>query len=320
MSTATLVPELPTPAPVIIPQTNSTNIWDAALMLTLIRRWPPQSKAINNKAIVTSTASPAMLSVNKKLFDCPELRAILNKHVHLDIFLKKHSSPMPLQTGHHIVPNDLYHQVEARIKQTEAEVKDLIAAFKASYQTTLDHSKEILGDQFDPSDYPSIDRIDKMFVFKWNYIDFSVANKLTEIDKETAERKYAEMEQDILDAKEVNRGLLRVEMQELMNELVSKLSSKADAKTGELKRKTFRETVLDKIQEFHQLFDARDLSKDGKLKDLVMKTQQLLNGVAPDKLRSDDNLRNSVRDGFTEIKKNLDQILVDEPIRTIRWE
>jgi hypothetical protein len=295
------------------------NILESAMMLVVVRRWPPQSRTVKNKGIIQTTAQAQMLSLNKKLWDSPQLRAIQNHEARLDDYLKHKSSPMPLRAGHHIVPNLLYNTVKARLEEHIEQRKPLIAAFKAAYQEALKKSKEILGDQFNITDYPTEEQIEGYFFFAWQMINFSVADKLIELDKEAAAQKCEELEKEIVQAAELQQHLLRVEMETFVTELVDKLSPKQDEK-GELKRKTFRDSVLNKINEFKELFAARNLSQDGKLAELVQQTEQLLNGVSPDLLRSNDTLRQKVCDGFAEIKSNLSQIIVNEPVRAISFE
>lgn len=309
--TPTPVPALPTvPAEV----QKRVNILDNAILLTIVRRWPPQTKTIGN-AVLNTTAQAGWTSVTKKLFKSFEFSAIVNNETLLDNFIKRRSSPMPLRAGHHLVPVDLYNDVEARLNEHVAKRKPLIAKFVASWQKIVENAKEKLGTDFHQSDYSSDLDLSNYFYFNWDYLDFEASRK---IDKEIAARKSTQMMHEVRHAAEVGKQLMRAEMQEIVTHLTDRLSS--TEVDGEIKRKTFRDSLLDRISDFRTVFDPRNLAGDDELKALVNKTEALLKGVNPIILRSDDALRTNVHDGFTKIKDELDKMIVDKPMRAIQLE
>jgi hypothetical protein len=104
-------------------------------------------------------------------------------------------------------------------------------------------------------------------------------------------------------------------MADMVSHLVDRLSSKEDGK-----KKIFRDTVMDPINEFIRTFPARNLTDDAELQELVNQTKQLVGGVNPENLRNNEGLRDTVQTGFTEIKSKLDTMIVKMPKRAIRFE
>src|SRR6266496_309778 len=121
MSTAVVIPEVEVPA-------KQNQFWDNCLLLCITRRWIPQTKTIRSK-ILQSDADPKMVSATKKLFDSPELRAIIRHDERLSEYLKWKSSPMPLKKGHYVVGADLFHEVENRLIKHNEETMALVDAF-----------------------------------------------------------------------------------------------------------------------------------------------------------------------------------------------
>lgn len=310
MATAT-VPDVQTIA------APKVNILDSALMLTIVRKWPPQQRTVKAK-ILQSTANSAMITVSKKLFDCKELKDIISNETILDAYIKRRSSPMPLRNGFHLLASDLFDEVENHLNEHKTRRVPLIEAFKGAYMKTIDSSKELLGDQFNPDDYPSLDRLDNYFLFNWQYIDFSVSSLLKNIDKEAAERKGHELKVEILQATEVQKQMLREEFLGLVQHLTERLAP--TVVDGEIKKKTFRDSMLDKMVDFKEVFAPRNLSKDAKLAELVGQTNSLLTGVDATQLRTNDDIRKHVQEGFSKIKDNLAKLIIDEPSRTISFD
>lgn len=317
MSTHTITPEAtPVPALPTVPAEvqKRVNIMDNAVLLTIVRRWPPQTKTISN-AVLNTTAQAGWTSVTKKLFKSYEFSAIVNNETLLDNYIRRRSSPMPLRAGHHLVPIDLYNEVEARMLEHVSKREPLIDKFVLAWNKIVENAKEKLGSDFHQSDYPTEQELRNFFYFNWDVLDFEASRK---IDREIAARKSTQMQHEIRHAAEVGSQLMRAEMQEIVTHLTDRLSSKEE--NGELKRKTFRDSLLDRITDFKTVFDPRNLAGDTELKALVNQTEALLKGVNPTVLRSDDALRTNVHDGFAKIKDELDKMIINKPLRAIQLE
>lgn len=320
MSTTTVTPEVtPIPALPTVPAEvqRKVNILDNAMLLTIIRQWPPQTKAISN-AVVNTTATPGWVTVSKKLFKSKEFSAIVNNETVLDNFIKRRSSPMPFRSGNHLVAMDLFNEVEAEFNKHVIKRDALINTFVAAWKKIVERAEKELGSNFHAQDYPSEQEIRSYFYFAWDWMDFKVSEKLESVNKEIAARKSTQMAREVRHAAEVGKQLMRAEMQEIVTHLTERLSSKEE--NGELKRKTFRDTLLDRITDFKTVFDPRNIAGDSELKTLVDQTEALLKGVDPIILRSDDALRNSVHDGFAKIKDELGKMIINKPARAIQLE
>lgn len=278
-----------------------------SLMLFLVRRYPPMTKTIKDKTIVQTTAQTNMYSLSKKLWDSEELTAIINNESNFDGFIKRYSSPMPLRAGHHLLSQSLLRKVEERLEQHLASREPLIDAFVNVFDKTVKDSMDLLGDQAKITDYPTKAQIKGYFFFGWGYLDFKVSGKLDTLPPEILKRKKEQLEQEELEAKEVQKSLLRGEFLEHVSHLVDRLESVE--KDGELKRKTFRDTLLEKFNEFNDNYFARNLAGDNELTPLVVKGIQLLKGVTPEKLRESDSLRIETHKEFSALKESLKELI-----------
>lgn len=312
---------LPVPAPPATPAPNpKPNILDSALLLIITRRWLPMTKTVNSH-VVNSTADKKMLSVNKKLFDSPELKAIASNQIKLDEFIARRSSPIPLKKGHHLVAVDLYSEVENVLMQTLEKHNQLVDAFVDVYQKAVEKAKDLLGDQFNENDYPVSSAVKSYFLFTWEYLEFSTSSKLKIISKEAAERNEERFQANVVQAGQAMEQLLRAQMQGLVKHLVERLTP-----TGEFnedlteKKRVFRDSMLDKINDFLSVFDARNLTQSAELKGLVEQARALTQGITPEVLRSDEALRDSVSTGFTKIRTELDKMIQDNPTRAISFD
>lgn len=317
MATQTIpVPPPPTtPAPDATKQKVS-NIMENALLLVLTRRWIPQTKTISSK-VLNSTAESKMISVTKKLFDCPELKAIAANQVKVDEYLKRRSSPMPLKKSHHLLAADLFAEVEHNLNEFLEKHNELVDKFVGVYEKAVEEAKQLLGDQFNPSDYPTKENVKHYFYFGWEYLQFGISERLKELDKEVATRQEEQFQTQILQAGETCSALLTQQFQKLLEHLADRLTPVEEE--GELKRKTFRDKMLDPISDFLAVYDFRNLGSNEALTPLVNKVKSLMNGVSVSKLKENMNTQQELEKEIKTIKEQIDKMVIDQPLRSISF-
>jgi hypothetical protein len=313
MSTSAVMPEVK-----VVPA--KPGLFDSALLLVISKKWIPTSKTVK-ATILSTTADMRMISVQKKLYDSPELRKIWQLESQLDAFMKYRASPFPLQKGHFLVPADLYHDVENKLTEHLEKRNILIDEFVAAYQTSIDKAKELLGDQFNEMDYPSSNRVKEMFDFKWNYLEFTVSDKLKELDKAVAEKKEQQWQSQIIQASEAAEKLLTEQMAELVNHLAGRLAPTGEVnEDGSEKVKVFREKSFDKLKDFLSVLPARNLTQNKELDKLAQQVRDLIQGVNPTALKSNEALKSSVADGFKQVKESLASMITNQKVRAISFE
>ena len=81
-----------------------------------------------------------------------------------------------------------------------------------------------------------------------------------------------------------------------------------------------RESTVQKLRDFLDTFDFRDVTDDGELKEQVDKARELLKGVTTDAIRNTAALRAKIKDGMTEIAAQLDGLVKDRVGRKFRFD
>lgn len=333
MSTATL----PVPAPPTTPPPNPTtmtqqqvqqNILEHAMLLVVTRRWPPSYKTIKGAVIAEktdtgvkeTTADRSMYSSTKKLWNSIELKAIGSNETRLDEFLKHKATPVPFKKGHFLIADDLFTVVEAEFMAHLERREKLIDAFIEVYEKAIEDAKVLLGDQFNQRDYPTKDTIRGFFYFSWEYLNFGIADRLQTINKDVAERKEQEHQALIIKAGEAASNLLMEQAQQVFAHMVDRLTPVKDEETGEMKRKVFRDAMLDPVNDFLSTFDPRNLGNHEGLKTLVDKVKGMMNGVTVQSLKDNAELRQNLEKEMVDVKAAIDKMIMDQPLRAITLE
>jgi hypothetical protein len=292
------------------------NILENALLLIVTRTWPPTFRTIKSP-ILQTTADRKMISSNKKLWDSKELKAIVANEVKLDEYLKRKATPVPLKKGNHLLAEDLFHEVENEFMAHVERRNQLIDAFEAVYEQAKLDAQNLLGDQYNPNDYPSKERIRSYFHFSWEYLQFGVSERLKQLNKEVAERKHQEFQAQIIQAGEAANQLLEKQAQTIFTHLLDRLTPAEDPETGEMKRKIFRDKMLSPVNDFILNFSARNLGQHEGLSKLVDQVKGLMDGVTVQQLKDNDQKRIDLESKIREVKDNLDKMIISEPSRRI---
>jgi hypothetical protein len=98
----------------------------------------------------------------------------------------------------------------------------------------------------------------------------------------------------------------------LVAHLSERLTAGAD---GE--RKVFRDSAITNLTEFFGRFRHLDVGSSAQLDELVAEAQRLVQGVSPQSLRTNSDLRQQVAGRLGQVQARLDGMLVDAPRRRL---
>jgi hypothetical protein len=257
-----------------------------------------------------------MVHISKDLYKCKELSAIFSLDAKLDEWLKLRCLPSFMKRGFQLVPSDLIPEVDEKLVLHEAERKVLVEKFILVFETAVKDAKERLKELFNPSDYPTVDEVRAAFTFKFEYIEYTPSNTLKAVSKAMYDREKQKAENSWKEASFLLVGVLRKRTQEMVEHMVKLVTPKEEGK----RKLTFRKDSLNKINSFLEKIDSLNLVNDIELKKFTDQAKNLLEGVTPASLKSDEGLRTSIQSAFTEMNKSLEKLVVDAPIRSIRFE
>ncbi len=111
------------------------------------------------------------------------------------------------------------------------------------------------------------------------------------------------------------RQVLREAMVELVAHLRDRLTDQPDGTPQRL-----RESTVQKLREFLDTFDFRNVTNDQELMEQVERARVLLTGTTTDAIRNTAELRSRVRVGKAEIADRLGTMVSDRVGRKFRFE
>jgi len=253
-----------------------------------------------------------LLRISKRLFDCPEYKAIANFDAEISRYLE--SKCLPFEKGVHLCPLPLLGEVDRKLKKFAGERPALVEAFLAVYPTICAQAPERHRALHDPRDFPSVERVREAFWFSWRYVSFGVPDKLREIAPELWDEERNKAAQLMTDAAEEAQQVMRTALAELVQHLADRLQTSEEGKPVRLHK-----SAVSKLLDFLDTLDFRNVTNDAELKRLAGEARSLIEGVNVKDLKSAAELRDRVRNGMQQIATQLDSLLVSKG-RKIRFD
>lgn len=273
------------------------------------------TKKVAGEKVLVTEADKALLKVSKQLIDSPELEAIGHHDSRLRKWLSGICLPFLDWPGVLIVPKPVMQRVWTRLLAHREERVALVSALVAAYAGLVEKAKEALGPEFNSTDYLPVEEVASRFRFYWAVRTFETPDDLKEVSEEIyAEQKAATQAQFSAAMEEIS-SVLRQKALELFTHLRDKLQPSADGKP-----KVLRQPTIDALKEFMDNMDFRNIGNDEALAEQVQKARELLGDETAVTLKTNNEFRNKVLAGMTELSENLSALVQDAPERKFRLE
>lgn len=224
--------------------------------------------------------------------------------------MERQSLPFPV-VGLTLVPKEQLSRIEECLSKHRSDYWEEVEKFEDQYEEAREAARENLGDLFCEADYPV--SIRRRFGFEWQYFVMDVPGKAGILTPEIYEREKEKFHAMMEETRELAMAALRQEFADHVSHIVERLTKSPDGKP-----KVFKNCMVEKIQEYLSVFDARNLFGDEQLAELVNKAKTIIGGVSPESIRENIWLKNGIAEGMGKIKQAIDQAIVDLPRRKLR--
>ena len=274
----------------------STSIWGAR-------------RKIKAEQITHMADAGQWLSTQKKLVDPCALKPIHKVANAARGYLSGMSLPFPIN-GMVFVPKEMISRVDEQLTRFQTEFNEKVGEFIARYDRLREAAMLHLGDLFNETDYPV--NIASKFSFTWRFVVLDVPNGRSGVlSPEVYEREKQKFVQSMEDAREMAVMSLREEFSGMIERITERFTN-----GGNTKPKVFKNGTINNFYAFFETFKERNIFDDHELAQLVDRARAVLGGNTADIIRSNDQLKEQIRDGMAEVEKAMDEML-ERPRRKI---
>ena len=269
------------------------------------------TSAQKNQAADSFGAEGKYLSAGKKLIDTthPAYKAVTAIRGRAIAYWKGVSLPFP-EPGIRLIQQQSIHEFDDRMALYREELDAAVAELDRHYDDLRSAARQRLGELFDVSDYPT--SLVGTFAIEHDYPSVEAPNYLRDLSPELYEEECRRVQARFDEAVQLAEAAFIDELTKLVEHLTERLQGEVDGKP-----KVFRDTAITNMTDFFERFRTLNVRSNEQLDELVANAQQIVQGVQPQQLRENVNLRQHVADQLDNVRTALDDLLTDRPRRNI---
>lgn len=256
--------------------------------------------------VIETTVERDVLHVSVDLFKSAELKACFTFMRALKAQILKKCVPSHfMRGGMYLVKLEHAQEVDTILEEAIPEFRTLVRAFADVIDQEREDSKERLGPAYRADFFPSREAVLDVFRIEKNWIAVSTPTSLQRVSASFFERERAKAEEHWSTLTNKVDEMLAAEAKGLCEHLAERLTPDADGKA-----KRFKKNSLESITEYLKNFSYRNLEGSSALTKEVARMEKLMEGISPEDLRQNDQLRDSIAKGFSEVAISLDSYIV----------
>ena len=248
----------------------------------------------NTLAEMVVNADHTWVTASKKLVEPASLKPICKIANAARASLNAFSLPFPI-SGMVFIPKDLINNIDEDLQGFQSDFNLAVDEFSMDYDNLRRDAEECLGDLFNEIDYP-VD-IKSKFNFNWRFLILDVPNGNTRLlAPEVYEREKTKFIETMEDARRMATEALREEFATMVEHISERFSNSG------IKPKIFKSSTVDSFYDYFQTFKERNIFEDDQLSELVKQAQMILDGTSTEEIRSNGDLKETIRTGMVGIE------------------
>jgi hypothetical protein len=265
-----------------------------------------------SEAAEAFAADKTYLSSRKKLLDTKHkaYRSVTGVRSDIRDYWKGTTLPFP-EPGIRLMRRSEMGTFEGRMRAYKDRLSDAVADLEKVYSTLKDQAREHLGRLFSSTDYPH--SLLGLFDVQWDYPSVEPPAYLATLAPDLYEQEQQRVAARFEQAASLAETAFAEEFEKLIRHLSDKLTSTAPDGT----RHVFRDSAVSNLGEFFERFKSIGIRSNAQLDALVAQAQELMKGVEPKELRTDETLRAEIATGLGTLTQQLDSLMVATPRRRI---
>lgn len=224
--------------------------------------------------------------------------------------VNRYALPFPI-TSLSLIPKESLAPVDLELKGYEERYWEKVNDFVDQYEYAREEAQGVLGNLFDENDYPR--DISSKFGFTWRFLTLDLPKKSKILTPEIYQREKEKFQSMMEETRQMATEALASELGDIVQNLIERLNG-----NGNGKGKTINSSMLNKLREFLDAFETRNVFDDAKLNGVVEQAQSVIQGISGYGLKYNEVIRDRIATAMGDIKETVANIIEDLPRRKIR--
>ena len=286
---------------------SESNLVNSTACLILRFRRPGIKRKLTDDQFKAEDAEKALVDGSKKIIDSPEYQQIAAYESSVKHFLRSKALPSSLyRDSTYLIPLTSMKTVDEFLTKAEVEWRERVDAFLSVYEARKEETKKRLGAVADEADYLSKAALEAAFSVAYEYVTLSTPSTLKQVSAALYEREEERLKLRLRSAEEDIIAKYREQFSGMVKDMQTMLSG--DAEEGK-KAKRFSGWKVGRLVEYVEKFRVeQNVCGDTELATIMGTASQLLQGVDPKELKSDEKWRQSLTADFAALSKTLGEL------------
>jgi len=256
-------------------------------------------------------AEGSFLSAGKKLIDTSnaKFKIVTGVRTRAVQFWKAMSLPYP-EAGVRLIKREDLAVCSEKMESLRGELNEAVEDLNRDLYDLKYAARQTLGNLYSEVDYP--ETLIGLFEIAWDFPNVEPPDYLRRLNPQLYEQECQRVQARFEEAVQLAEQAFTEELHKLVSHLTERLAGADDGKP-----KVFRDTAVTNLSEFFERFQRLNIRSNEQLDELVGQCQGLVSGLAPQSLRENQVLRDSVSAELSGVQSLLDDLLVDRPRRNI---
>jgi len=250
---------------------------------------------------VTVDADKDRLKLASKILQCEERAAISGLFANLRNAISDEKRGLALPTVYkrsvYVLPRKSVARVDQMLREHQETLRGLVENLAAVYDQRIAEDRQKLREKFSEKHYPAKTALQDTFQIKWRYMSLAPSSELQTISADLYQQEVERVTAEVRSMGEEVKATLREAAYQLVAHLHNRLGT--DEETG--KPKVFKGAAVRNLVAFLETFDTKNIMGDTELSAILNQLKDLLSGVEPKNIRTDEALRSALR-GSLEAK------------------
>ncbi len=287
------------------------NIFAKACLIQLSTSVWQGTRALDAEVMQQINNNGAWLKGRKFLIN-PELLGPVKTVVHRarKEAVVTHTLPFPI-TGLYLVPKESIETITSKLQFFRARFWNKVNEFESIYGEARQEARQILGNLFDPEEYP--DDISAKFRFDWKFVTLTMPGRDTILSPELYQKEKEKFVAMVEEAREMGIRALHQELSDNVEYLMDRLSANG-------KGKILKNAMFNRMNAFLEDIETKNVFNDQRLRELAEEARSTISNTDAVNLKYDVNLRRHIHDQMSQLKTSIDESIEDIPRRRIRIE
>lgn len=216
----------------------------------------------------------------------------------------KYSYSFPIPSVY-LIPKNNLDVIDYQLQDYQNKFHTEVIKFENIYSDARHQAKQVLGKLFNELDYPQ--DIHNKFYFQWRFISLGIGQSQI-LTPEIYQREKAKFQEMMEETRELAATALREEFSHLLESLGKKLH-------GGDKPKKLSDTMFNKLVQFLDEFETKNVFRDEQLAQLTQQAKQIIISSA-----TGDNafMRRRIEREVQKLQIAIEESIEDMPRRKIR--